>query len=168
MILTKRLVLKSYSDQDQEDMILLLMNEKIKLTYMIPDFCNKEEAISLFKRLKERSNSNKNYEYGIYKDNKLIGWINEVYKDTDKIEVGYVIDPDYHNNGYATEVLDAIIEKIFSNGTINEIIAGAFENNKASIRVMEKCGMIRIDKEEDIIYQNKSQHCIYYAIKRER
>lgn len=167
MISTKNLVLKPYSDEDQEDMILLLMNEKIKLTYMIPDFKNKDEALSMFNKLKERSKSNDNFEYGIYKDNKLIGWINEVYKDTDKIEVGYVIDPNYHNKGYATEVLQAIIDIIFSNETINEVVAGAFENNIPSIRVMEKCGMKRIDKEEDIIYQNKSQHCIYYSIKRE-
>ncbi len=81
--------------------------------------------------------------------------------------MGYVIDPDYHNNGYATEVLKAVIEDIFLKG-FNEIITGTFAINKASIRVMEKCGMKRIDREEDIAYQDKLQHCIYYAIKRER
>ena len=166
MITTKRLVLKYFSDEDQENMISMLMNKKIKLTYMIPDFKDKNEALSLFKKLQERSNSGNYYDFGIYKDNKIIGWINEVYRDTDKIEFGYVIDPDHHNNGYATEVLEAIIKYTFLNSTINEVIAGAFEHNIPSIRVLEKCGMNRIDKEEDIIYRNKSHHCIYYAIKK--
>lgn len=166
MITTKRLVIKPYSDEDQEDMISLLMNEEVKLTYMIPDFNNRDEAVSMFKKIKERSYSDKHYEFGIYKDNQLIGWVNDVDRDLDRIEVGYVIHPNHHNNGYATEVLKAIIEDIFLKG-FNEIAAGAFESNKSSIRVMEKCGMKRIDREEDIIYQNKSQHCVYYAIKKE-
>lgn len=167
MITTERLVLKPYSDEDQEDMISLLMNEKIKLTYMIPDFNNRDEAVSMFKKIKERSYSTEHYEFGIYKDNKLIGWVNDVDKNSDEIEIGYVINPEYHNNGYATEVLKAIIEDIFLKG-FNEIIAGAFESNKPSIRVMEKCGMKRIGREEDIVYHNKSQHCIYYSVKRGR
>jgi RimJ/RimL family protein N-acetyltransferase len=166
MITTERLVIKPYSDEDQEDMVLLLMNEKVKESYVIPDFNTRDEAISMFKKIQKLSYSEDHYEFGVYKNNQLIGWVNDVYKDTVKIELGYVIHPDYHNNGYATEVLKAVIEDIFSRG-FNEIITGAFETNKPSIRVMEKCGMKRIDQEEDMVYQGKLQHCVYYAIKRE-
>ncbi|TCL53907.1 RimJ/RimL family protein N-acetyltransferase [Kineothrix alysoides] len=167
MITTKRLVIKPYSDEDQGDMILLLVNEKVKETYIIPDFNTRDEALSMFKKIQKLSYSDDHYEFGIYKDNQLIGWVNDVYKDAVKIELGYVIDPDYHNNGYATEVLKAVIEDIFLKG-FNEIVTGTFVTNKASIKVIEKCGMKRIDREEDIVYQDKLQHCIYYAIKRER
>lgn len=50
----------------------------------------------------------------------------------------------------------------------DEVIAGAFEENKASFRVMQKCGMERTDREEDVFYQNKLQHCIYFSINREK
>lgn len=165
MIVTERLVLKPYSDKDQEDMIGLLTNEKIKETFMIPDFKTEDEAISMFKKLKEHSNSENHYEVGVYKDEHLIGFINEVYRDTYIIELGYVIHPNFHNKGYITEALGAVLEDLFKKG-FHEVMAGAFVTNKASCRVMEKCGMKRIDKEEDIVYHGKSQHCIYYSIKR--
>ena len=165
MITTKRLVIRPYSDGDQEDMAALLMNEIVKKTYIIPDFNSKEEAYSLFKKIQKFSYSDDHYEFGIYKDNQLIGWVNDVSMDTDTIELGYVINPKYHNNGFATEVLKSVIEDLFLRG-YNEVITGAFDTNKASIRVMEKCGMKRIDREEDLVYQDRLQHCIYYSIKR--
>ncbi|HNX15347.1 MAG TPA: GNAT family N-acetyltransferase, partial [Oscillospiraceae bacterium] len=70
--------------------------------------------------------------------------------------------PDFHNRGYATEMLAAVIEDLFQKG-YSTVIAGAFENNRASFRVMEKCGMTRIEREDDIFYHNKKQHCLYYA-----
>ncbi len=100
MITTKRLVIRPYSDEDQEDMAALLMNEIVKKTYIIPDFNSKEEAYCLFEKIQEFSFSDDHYEFGIYKDNQLIGWVNDVSMDTDTIELGYVINPEYHNNGF--------------------------------------------------------------------
>jgi len=68
MITTKRLVLKPYDDNDEDTMIELLTNEKIKETFMIPDFNTRDEVISMFKKLQEFSCSQNHYEVGIYKD----------------------------------------------------------------------------------------------------
>ena len=40
-----------------------------------------------------------------------------------------------------------------------------FEENIASKRVMEKCGMIPIGKEEYIEYRGVVHRCVYYSIK---
>lgn len=61
MIITKRLVIRPYSDGDQEDMAALLMNEIVKKTYMIPDFNTKKEAYSLFKKIQKLSYSDDHY-----------------------------------------------------------------------------------------------------------
>lgn len=164
MIKTQRLTLKPFDDADQEGMIELLTNEKVKKTFMIPDFHSKEEVEALFKKLKEDSISKNHYERGIYLHNVLIGFINDVEVEGDKIELGYVIHPAFHNKGYATEALDAAINDLFQKG-FSEVIAGAFEQNVPSYRVMEKCGMCRMDREEDIEYQGVLYHCIYYSIK---
>ena len=103
-------------------MIQLLTNEKVKETYMIPDFKTKEEAILMFKKLQVFSYSEEHYELGIYKDNELIGFINDVEIAGDKIEIGYVIEPKFQNRGYATEVLKAAIDDLFKRG-FNKIIA---------------------------------------------
>ena len=47
---------------------------------------------------------------------------------------------------------------------IKEIIAGAFDDNIASLRVMQKCGMILMDKTEEIEYCDRVHRCIYYHI----
>lgn len=165
IIETKRLVLKPYSDNDQETMIELLTNEIIKETFMIPDFHTKDEVISMFKKLQELSYSEDHYERGIYIEQQLIGFLNDVEIIDDKIELGYVIHPHYQNRGYATEALRTAIENLFQKG-FNEIVTGAFANNTASIRVMDKCGMMRIEREEDIRYRHETRHCYYYAIRR--
>ena len=87
----------------------------------------------------------------------------DVMMDKSQIELGYVIHPDYHNHGYATEALLAVIDDLFEKG-YQEVMAGAFVENKASIHVMEKCKMKRIDKEEDIYCQKQWKHCVYYSI----
>lgn len=164
MIKTNRLVLKQYCDEDEKRMIELLTNDKIKETFMIPDFNSIDEAISMFKKIQSYSYSNDHYDLGIYLGENLIGFVNDVSIENEKIEIGYVIDPDFHNKGYASEALLAVINDLFNKG-FKEVYAGAFESNIASFRVMEKCGMKRIDKEEDIKYKGKLHHCIYYSIK---
>lgn len=166
MIQTKRLVLEQYRDEDQDSMIELLTNDKIKETFMIPDFKTEEEAIVMFRKLKEYSSSDHHYERGIYLQGKLIGFLNDVEIKEKEIELGYVIHPDFHNQGYATEALAAAIEDLFQMGYLT-VITGAFESNLASCRVMEKCGMHRIKKEDDVFYHNENKHCIYYEIRQE-
>ena len=165
IIKTKSLIIKSYSDSDQEAVVELLTNEKIKETFMIPDFHMKSEVISMFKKLQEFSHSEEHYERGIYLGQQLIGFLNDVEIIEDRIELGYVIHPNYQNRGFATEALKASIEYLFQKG-FSEIVTGAFVNNTASICVMKKCGMTRISKEEDICYRNETRHCCYFAIRR--
>ena len=165
MIVTERLVLKPYSDNDQKRMIELLTNKDIKKTFIIPDFDTQEDAVKMFFKMKDYSLSDEHYECGIYYNNNLIGWINDVDIKDDTIELGYVIDPQYSGRGFATEALQGAIKDLFDNG-YNEVVAGAFASNKGSFKVMEKCGMKQIDKEEEFVYQGELQHCIYYSIRK--
>ncbi|MBE5960633.1 MAG: GNAT family N-acetyltransferase [Lachnospiraceae bacterium] len=164
-IKTERLVMKPYSETDENDMIALLTNECIKATYMIPDFKTKDDAIAMFRRLYHDSHSDDHLEIGIYRNNKLIGFLNDVEMNEDIVELGYVIHPDFHGLGYATEALKAVIEKLFEMG-YQEVITGAFETNTASIRVMQKCNMHLLSKTEDIRYHQTMHHCVYYFIRR--
>lgn len=162
---TERLVLKPLSDSDRDNMIEILTNNEIKKTYMLPDFETEEQAEKLFLRLKEGSIAEKVYQVGIFLDGEVIGYANEVERDGDKIELGYMIHPKHHNQGYGTEMLKAMIEEMFARG-FTEVIAGAFEENSASMRVMEKSGMIKIDKVDDIEYRGVVHKCLYYSKKR--
>lgn len=115
---------------------------------------------------KEYSRSCNHFEYGVYLQGEVIGFINDVEIEEDTIELGYVIHPNHQNKGYASEVLQAEIKELFRMG-YTCVRTGLFEENIASRRVMEKCKMIKIDKNDDIEYKGKVHHCIYYEIRKQ-
>jgi RimJ/RimL family protein N-acetyltransferase len=58
-------------------------------------------------------------------------------------EVGlfWAIDPPYHNQGYASEAAEAVIEYLFTHEKLGRVIATTGYDNLASQRVMVKLGM---------------------------
>ena len=167
MIQTERLVIKPFEDNDQEDMIRLLTDEVIKKTYMIPDFDSVEKVIQLFKRMKELSYTEERFVRGIYHNGKVIGMVNDVGIEEGKIEVGYMIDSACHNQGFGTEMLRAVVAYLFENG-FEEVMAGAFEENLASRRIMVKAGMTQTDVVDEIEYKGVLYKCANYSIKKEQ
>lgn len=158
---TERLCLNYINDNDKEDVIELLTNDEIRKTFIIPSFKSHDEEIQMFEALKAMSVSDEHFVYGIYLNGKIIGFINDVDNNQREIELGYVIHPSHSNKGYATEVLEKSLQIIFMSG-YDVVKAGAFEENLASMRVMEKCGMIRTEQEDIIEYRGKQHRCIYY------
>ena len=167
MIRTERLTLKKLSLEDSEAVKAILTDRTVKKTYILPDFKTEEELKKMFERLVRYSRSRRHYIVGIYLEKNLIGFINEVEVEGKTIELGYVIHPDHHNRGYMTEALSAAIKELFKKG-FYRIVTGVFEENVASIKVMKKCGMRKIKKEEDLEYRGKTHHCLYFAIDSER
>ena len=163
-IKTERLELKPLCDSDRDNMVELLTNSEIKKTYMLPDFANEEQAEKLFFPLKDGSQAEKIYQAGIFLHGEVIGYANEVERDGETIELGYMIHPNHHNQGYGTEMLSAMIEEMFARG-FKEVLTGAFEENQASICIMEKNGMTRMEKTDEIEYRGKLHKCVYYVKK---
>ena len=163
IIKTNRLVLKSIVDDDKNNFINIVSNDEVSLTYMIPTFKNEQEKINLFNKFIELSNKLDRFVYGIYLNDNLIGFVNDVEKNDEEIELGYVIYPLYKNNGYATETLTKCIEVLFDMD-YKTIKTGAFTSNIASIKVMQKANMNKTDIIEKITYKDKEHDCIYYII----
>lgn len=160
---TERLVLHSFTDSDIDYALSIFYNDEIKKTYMLPDFPSRENAVALFERLERLSMNPARFVYGIYLDETLIGFINDVEIDDHTIEIGYVIHPDHQNQGYMTEALIACIEELFRIG-YTTIKAGYFEENLASGRVMEKSGMHKVEHTDTIEYRGTTHLCINYEI----
>ena len=77
--------------------------------------------------------------------------------DSDTWSIGYTVKKEYWGNGYAVEMVNALIDFARSKG-IDVITAPVARENRASNRVMQKCGF-HIDRESsfkksgtDIIY----------------
>lgn len=56
-------------------------------------------------------------------------------------ELGYVLNPDYHGKGYATEAAQRVLRFGFEVLELHRIEAKFIKGNEASLHVMEKLGM---------------------------
>jgi RimJ/RimL family protein N-acetyltransferase len=162
-IITERLCLRSIKDEDFEGLYRLLTNEIVAKTYILPEFKSKEEGIRLFLRLKELSQVNSRFVYGIALNGEIIGLINDVDICGEQIELGFAFHPDHHNKGYATESLKAAIKSLFDMG-YTTVKTGAFETNLPSQRVMEKAGMTKLSETESIDYRGVTHKCVMFEI----
>lgn len=162
---TPRLTLGEIRECDFDALMALFKNEIVAETYMVPDLPTREDEIELFELVRNRSTQDDRFVFGIFLEGKLIGLINDCMVNYECIEMGYAILPDYQNQGYATEAFSAVIKSILSK-KFTEVIAGAFEGNTASLRVMEKCGMKRSKMTSEIEYKGKTHKCVYYSIKK--
>lgn len=58
-------------------------------------------------------------------------------------ELGWVLDPAYTGQGYATEAIRAVIDTCFGPLGLRRVHAGCFADNEPSWRLMERLGMRR-------------------------
>lgn len=54
--------------------------------------------------------------------------------------IGYKFDPFFHNQGYATEAVTAVIDEAFSYLNLHRLLAVVMPQNTASIRLLERVG----------------------------
>lgn len=163
---TKRLVIEPISLADKDAVLDLLTDETVGKTYMLPQYQNREEAEPLFRRLVQLSQEENRYVAGVYLDGKFIGMMNDTEIKGTQIEMGYAYLPDFYGRGFATEAFKGAIDYLLSHGFAT-VLAGAFSENAASLRVMEKCGMIRQEYTDEIEYRGKTHTCHYYAARKE-
>lgn len=165
LVHTERLTIKPYSAADREQLAELLTNEEITKTFMVPDFENREQVYSLVDKLIlfSRIEDTAHLEYGIYLDNRMIGFVNDCGTEEDAIEIGYVIHPKYQGHGYATEAVKTVLKELQEMG-FQKVMAGFFEENTASRKVMEKAGMYLTNEVEEEEYRGKRHKCFYYEM----
>ena len=154
--------LKTIELKDKDLLIEIFKDQEVKKTYMIPDFKDETMYERMFEGFMKMSSGKSRYVRGVYLGETIVGFVNEVEKTEERIELGYVISPKHKGNGYCTEALEKSINYLLSIG-YKEIICGAFEHHIASMRVMEKAGMKRMLKTDEIEYIGQVHKCIYYS-----
>ena len=158
-----KLILRPFTAADQEQILDALTSDMVNKTFMLPDYEKREDAIPQFRRLMELSGNSERFVRCIALGGTAIGFLNDVEIHGGEIELGYVIHPDYHNRGYMTAALKQAISELFDLGFAC-VVCGAFEENKASQRVMEKAGMTKIEKVDLIEYRGQTHRCVYFHL----
>ena len=80
----------------------------------------------------------------LLKDETYIGYVQAIPFENGTWEVGYHIGGNYTKQGYATEAVTAFLPVIMKWIGITEITGICLVENKASVKVMERCGFIKL------------------------
>ncbi|WP_162996755.1 GNAT family N-acetyltransferase [Mucilaginibacter kameinonensis] len=76
--------------------------------------------------------------------------------ETGEAEIGYMIDANQHNNGFATEALKLLSQWAFTHDFVQAIIVHTYADNFPSRRILDKCGFSLINDVEGLLtYQLK-------------
>ena len=82
-------------------------------------------------------------------------------------DVGWYIDPNYQQKGYATEAATAMLDFMFNEVEISEIKTSAAEINPASWKLMEKLGFKYIGTKKSTYFKdNEILICKEYNLKK--
>ncbi|MFC4723492.1 GNAT family N-acetyltransferase [Geojedonia litorea] len=163
-IQTDRLVLREITFADKDELFELHTDPDVQKHTGEPVVESLEE---IEQSITGRLHDYKTYGFGrlavIEKGtNAFIGWAGLAYlPEFDKIDIGYRLKKKYWGKGYATEASIAIINYAFNVLQLEQIIAIAMPENKASIKVMEKIGMT-YDKHAP--YDAVIQNAVWYKL----
>ncbi|MEH0153066.1 GNAT family N-acetyltransferase [Limibacter armeniacum] len=166
LIETERLLLREITFDDKEELLQLHSDPEVQKWTGEPVI---ESMKEIEKAIDIRQNNYRQYGFGrlaaIQKDtSEFIGWVGLTYlQEFDKVDLGYRLKKKYWGMGFATEASKAIIDYGFNILNLDLIIAIALPENKASIRVMEKVGMI-YDKQAP--YDEMILDAIWYKLDR--
>ena len=80
----------------------------------------------------------------LLKDGTYIGYVQAVPFGDGTWEIGYHIGGNYTKQGYATEAVNAFLPVIMGQIGITQITGICLAENKASVKVMERCGFAKL------------------------
>lgn len=143
---TRRLILRKWKVTDVEPFAKI--NADPRVMEFFPKTLNHLESNQFIEQIERHF---RQFGFGLYatelKDNhQFIGYVGLAVPRFESpfmpcIEIGWRLNSEFWNKGYATEAATKILEFGFQNLKLNEIISFTSIANLASRRVMEKIGM---------------------------
>lgn len=145
---TRRLWLRELTPEDAQFAYDLNNNPNVIKYTGDPPFSSLEEA----EKFLHNYNHYENFGYGrwgviLKSTDQLIGWCGLKHHEDGQTNVGFRFFEEHWGNGYATEACFASIFWAWANTNITSIIGRADLRNKASVAVLEKCGLTKVKNE---------------------
>lgn len=158
---TKRTIFSIPSETDYQEIL------KLKTSVQVRKYLGGPVSEANFKDIFEQIiSANKPEIYWVARDknsNNLVGLLSITeHPNNEHLEVSYEINPNFWGKGYATEVVQRVIQYAFDELKLDKIIAETQKKNQASIRVLEKLGMtfereVKRHNEIQVIYGIQSK-----------
>jgi len=139
---TKRLYLREFISSDGFHFYHLNKDEKVlKFTGDIPFKTEKEAYVFIENYTEYKRHGFGRWAVCLNETDEFIGWCG-LKNSNNEIDLGFRFYQKYWNKGYAAEAANACINYGFNSLKMHKIIARAYKENKASIRVLQKCYMV--------------------------
>lgn len=140
---SERCYTRPFAADDLDDFITYRNNEEWMKYQYFKGLSRQEYEEALLKEQSVESGA----QFAIVRtdDQVLLG---DVYikKEDDTFWIGYTVSPAFKRQGYAYEIVQAMIQWIRRQGEF-KIMAGAAPKNIASIQLLEKLGFAQVDEE---------------------
>ncbi|MBC7556021.1 MAG: GNAT family N-acetyltransferase [Chryseobacterium sp.] len=162
---TKRLVLRSITENDAQDILEIRSNEIVDKFIKRKKPESLKDALDFIHSINEKTENNQMLFFGISEKNKdkMIGsvclW--KFSEDFKKAELGYELLPQFHNLGLMSEAVEFLIDYGFNVVKLNKIEAFTERNNENSIKLLSKFNFI---KNENRVDESKSENVIFELI----
>ena len=145
MLSTERLIIRPFLESDYQDLYEYL---SLPETYRFEP--GKPITLNEAKKLcKKRAKGTNFWAVTLKNSKKLIGHVSFFPLGPKFLlawEIGYIFNPVFQNQGYATEAVRAIIRYAFRELGTHRIVGHCSPDNIPSWKVLEKCGMRREGK----------------------
>lgn len=143
---TERLTLRCMRPSDYEDMFDYASRREVTEYLLWSPHPTKKYSYDYLKYIKTRYSFGDFYDWAVVEkeSGRMIGTCGFTRFDFPHNcgEIGYVLNPDFHGRGYATEAAARVIAYGFTELELHRIEAKFMQGNESSLRVMEKLGML--------------------------
>ncbi len=164
-----RLLLKQIIPEDVNEVFELRSNAETMKYIPRPLVTSNEEAMEHIKMIQDKIEKNEGINWAItLKDNKkLIGVIGHYRMRWEhfRSEIGYMLLPQYHGKGIATEAIQLMVDYGFNQMNMHSLEGIIDPANIASARVLEKNGFVKeAHFKENEFFDGKFLDSVIYSL----
>jgi [ribosomal protein S5]-alanine N-acetyltransferase len=144
---SNRLILRQITNDDLAEVYALRSNPETMKYIPRPLATTTDDALGHIKMIQDKIETNEGINWAItLKENpKMIGIIGhyKIQWENFRSEVGYMLLPEFHNQGIVTEAIQLLIDYGFNDMKMHSLEAIIDPRNTASARVLEKNNFIK-------------------------
>jgi RimJ/RimL family protein N-acetyltransferase len=165
---TKRLTLRDYIETDLEDIHEYGSDPEV-VRYMPFGPNTREDSQNFLNGVIAKQNEEPRTDYALAvvlrSEDKLIGGCRVSKVSETEAHLGYILNRCYWGNGYATEAAKAMVGFAFSELGAHRVYADCHPENAASIKVLEKVGMVPEGRRRDyMVFHGEYSDTLLYSI----
>ena len=148
-IRTERLTLRPVRPGDEKEIHEYAGDREITMMYFLPNETFEETAAFVREHAGEWGSPDQtDFEFVMILDGRIIGGCDTDLshsEDRSYATLGWIVNREYRNRGYASEAAAALLDFTFENLGVDKVYAQCDIRNPASFAVMRKIGMTCVD-----------------------